>query len=321
MLCAGVAHHLDDAAEAGLGDIVGGRGVHRGEDLDVDLAAPVDGQLEQPQRVPGRCRVEDGGVEGIPAGKIDEDVEGGHLLGAGRIELLAHGLDRSGAPSAGHRVGDDAVRVRDRGRLGVDAGRPQAVHASDRRRLAADGRAEDLPDVRGRIGRHEQRAVALARQPDGGGAGDDRLAHATLAREEDGPGTPVREQGRRHGLIDRPGLAGHPVPGVAEGRPRSLLVGEQRDHGAQSCDAPDLAVEEGHAPRGHGQHAFDLGEVALLHGDARSEERRGRLLGRQDAVHDELGGRDAQARQLRAGTLRLGDGGGLRMEHEGEPRA
>ncbi len=83
--------------------------VDRGEDLDVDLAAPVDRELEQPHRVTRRRGVEDGDVEGVAAGELDELVERRHLLGAGRVELLAHGRDRLGAPAAGHRVGDDPV--------------------------------------------------------------------------------------------------------------------------------------------------------------------------------------------------------------------
>ena len=83
------------------------------------------GQLEQPQGVAGRRGVEDRDVERVAAGELDELVERRHLLGARRVELLAHRGDRLGAPSAGHRVGDDPVRVRDRRRLGVDAGRPE----------------------------------------------------------------------------------------------------------------------------------------------------------------------------------------------------
>ena len=116
VLCVGVAHHVDDLAEALLGHVVGRGGVHRGKDLDVDLLAPVHRQLQQAQRVAGGRRVEDDDVPLVLGGEVDELVEGGHLLGAGRVQLLCHDLDRLLGPAAPAGVVQDAGLVGSRPR-------------------------------------------------------------------------------------------------------------------------------------------------------------------------------------------------------------
>ena len=54
----------------------------------LDVPAPVHGQLEQPQGVPGGRRVEDHQVVAWVHQEIREPVEGGDLGGARRAELL-----------------------------------------------------------------------------------------------------------------------------------------------------------------------------------------------------------------------------------------
>ena len=280
--------------------------VDRGEDLDVELAAPVDGQLEQPHRVARRRRVEDGDVERVAAGELDELVERRHLLGARRVELLAHRRDRRRAPAARDRVLDDPVGVGDRRRLGVDAGRPQAVH---RRRPArarcSIGCAEDLADVGRGVGRHEQRAIALAGRPDGRRAGDDGLADAALASEEDGPGAARRAAGPRSrpASSSRPCASDRPSawPKAGRGACSSASSGHQ---GAQPGDPAHLAVEERDAPgRASAAAARSRRGSAPASRSAHAKNGVGRLLGRQDAVDDELGRDDPQAGQLGARAL------------------
>ncbi len=132
-------------------------------------------------------------------------------------------------------------------------------------------------------------------------------------------GRPLGRRAAAHGRVVVHGPARRPPHGVAEGRPRSVLVGQQRHQGPQPGDPADLAVEERDAPRGHRQLPRDLGEVVLLHRDPRGEERRCSLLGRQDPVDDDLSGHDSQAGELGTGAPRFGDRGCLGMEHEGEP--
>ena len=121
-----IPHHLDDPAEAGLRDVVGGSRVDGREDLHVELAgSSPSGSSRSRMRVAGRRGVEDGDVERVAAGELDELVERRHLLGTGRVELLAHGRDRRlglrprASASAMIRVG-----VGDRRRLGIDLGPP-----------------------------------------------------------------------------------------------------------------------------------------------------------------------------------------------------
>ena len=83
--------------------------------------------------------------------------------------------------------GEDPFPVGLRCLPGVDLQRGQARHLADRGDGVADRDAEDLPDVRGRVGADQQHPLALASQVQGRGAGDGGLADPALAGEEQEP--------------------------------------------------------------------------------------------------------------------------------------
>ena len=128
---------------------------------------------------------------------FDELVEGGHLFGAGRVELLGHDLDGRFGPAALAGIVQDAGFVGFGRRLRVDLGRPQVGQPGHRRGLVAHRHAQHVAQVGGRVGGQQQGFVALPRQPDGGDARGDRLAHAALAGKEHRPAVAVGLQARQ----------------------------------------------------------------------------------------------------------------------------
>ncbi len=197
-LCPCDEHH---AGPAGVGECVDRRLVLRallvepGERPEaggvalpgVQKPAPRARQLQQADGVPGRRRVEDdvvvpGGDAGVGQ-QVGELVEGGNLGRAGARELLLDALHHIVRQDATHRA-DDAIAIALRRRFRIDLERGQARHVRNGRHLVADRQAEDLPDVRGRVGAHEQHARAGIGQLHRGGAGNRRLADAALAGEE-----------------------------------------------------------------------------------------------------------------------------------------
>ena len=112
--------------ETTLRDVVGSGGLHGGEDLDVDLLAPVDRQFQETQRVTRRCRVEDDRLPVRLRREVEESIERRHLLRARRVQLLRHRPDRVLRSTAASGVIENARAVRVGGRLGVDLGRPQS---------------------------------------------------------------------------------------------------------------------------------------------------------------------------------------------------
>ena len=100
-----------------------------------DALGPGLGQLQEADRVPRRCRVEDHEVEGIAAHRdecrcrrveeVGEAVEGRHLGGAGPRELLLHDRDDLFGEDLADRR-ERAVGVLGRRLVGVDLHRPQA---------------------------------------------------------------------------------------------------------------------------------------------------------------------------------------------------
>ena len=151
--------------------------------------------------MPRRRRVEDDVIESardLAAGQeLGELVEGGDLGRAGAGELLLHRRDGIGLHDAAHRP-DDPVAIRLRRGLGVDVEQEQAGHARHGGRFVlAHLDVEDLPEVRRRIGAHEQHALAGIREVDCDRAGERRLADAALAGEEQVSGDGV---GDDHGV-------------------------------------------------------------------------------------------------------------------------
>ena len=164
----------------------------RAETRSVALAflqesAPCAGQLQQPYRVPRRCGVEDDvvvipGQRGIGQ-QCRELVECGDFRGAGPRELFLDALDHRIGQDTAHRP-DEAVAIGLCRRLRVDLQRRQPRHVGDRGDAVADGDAEHLPDVGGRVGADQQHILPGLGQTDRGRAGDGSLAHPALAGEE-----------------------------------------------------------------------------------------------------------------------------------------
>ncbi len=135
--------------------------------------------------------VEDDHVPVVLRGVVDELIEGGDFLGAGGVQLLSHHFDGLGGPATLPCIIKDAGLVGLDGGLGIHVRRPQMGNAGHRRGLDSDRYAQYVSQVRRRIGGQQQRAEALPGQPDGGRAGRDRLADASLAGEEHGAAAAV----------------------------------------------------------------------------------------------------------------------------------
>ena len=141
-----------------------------------------------------RGRVEDHQVEARASGRwrgrgrvieeVGEAVEGGDLRGAWPGQLLLHDRHDLGREElADGRQGP--VGVLGRGLVGVDLHGPEVGHAPDGGDGMTDGLLEDVGQVGGRIGRHDEDAPAGVGLGHGGRAGHRRLADAALAGEEE----------------------------------------------------------------------------------------------------------------------------------------
>ena len=202
---AGRAAHQHQAGAVGIGQRGDRGGVgalllvqarERAQTRSVTLAGveelcPVPGQLQQPDGVPGGGGVEQDVIEaGDGAVAVGEQggelIEGGHLGGARAGELFGDGGDLGLGQQPAHRA-DDAFAVVRRGGLGVDLQGRQSRHGGDRGDGVADGDPEDLPHIGGRVGRHQQHALAGADKRQGSRAGDRGLADPALAGEEQEP--------------------------------------------------------------------------------------------------------------------------------------
>jgi hypothetical protein len=104
-----IAHHLDHFAKTLLGYVVGRSRIYRSKDLHVDLLAPIHRQLQQAQGVAGGGGVEHHRLPSLLRGVLDELVEGGHLFGAGRVQLFRHHLDGRFGPAALAGIVQDAL--------------------------------------------------------------------------------------------------------------------------------------------------------------------------------------------------------------------
>ncbi|CAN5334981.1 hypothetical protein BH24ACT12_BH24ACT12_08680 [soil metagenome] len=258
--------------------------------LPVELAVVRAGGVEQ-QGVPGGCGVEDdepvlGSGDGSGAGAEDSD-----LLGARRREVLLEDGAGTGvevAAGCGQDLGGVGGGLRD----GVDAGDlyPGCVTT------------EDAGDVGSGVGGGELHLVPAGDQRDRDGAGDGGLADAALA----------------HGHHQAVSLSRDAVDDVTE--PGGLGCLRQRDVSGlcaaaigggelpQTGDPQRAAHEQGHGgtgelgqPDGHrGERVFAL----CLQSRSKGVLRTGG--GGEDAVDDEPLGADAQATQLGAGPLGLG---------------
>ena len=94
-----------------------------------------------------------------------------------------------------------------------------------------------------------KRLVALARQPDGGDAGDDRLAHPALAGEEEGAGAVAGRDARQCGCsAARPLTAAGVVVVAGTCRPAAGAMPSKSSagHRAQPCHALDLPGQQIH---------------------------------------------------------------------------
>ena len=140
--------------------------------------------------MPRGRRVEDDVIElGRRRGVAEESrelVERGDLDGAGTGELLLHAPHRGVGKDAPVRP-DHPLPVRPGRGLGVDVHREEAGDLRDRRRPHPQLDTEDLIEIRGRVGAHEQHPLAFVRETDRRGAGDRGLAHAPFAGEEEIP--------------------------------------------------------------------------------------------------------------------------------------
>ena len=152
---------------------------HRAEARRITLAlveegGPIPRQVQQPDGVPGGRGVEDDMVVTADAFVVGEQagelVERRDLGRAGPRELLGDRGDVGGGEQVAHRA-DNALSVCRGGGFGVDLEGIQTGDCADRGDPVADGAAEDLTDVGGRIGAHEQHAPAGVGQLHSGGAG------------------------------------------------------------------------------------------------------------------------------------------------------
>ena len=151
---------------------------------------PRPGKLQQADGMPGRRGVEDDVV--IPGDQALVGQQGGELIERGDLgrartgQLLGDRGQLFVREQPAHR-GDDPFPVGLRCLPGVDLQRGQARHLLDRGDGVADRDAEDLPDVRRRVGADQQHPLAPASQVQGRGAGDGGLADPALAGEEHEP--------------------------------------------------------------------------------------------------------------------------------------
>ena len=147
----------------------------------------------------GGCRVENNHVPVILGGVVNEQIEGGDLLGAGRVQLLLHHGDGLGAAATGVGVGENARLVGRAGSLRVDLRHREVGHARHQGDCVAHRHTQHIAQVRRRVGGEQQGAEPLASQPDRRDARGDGFAHAALTSEEDCAPPGVGQQARQNG--------------------------------------------------------------------------------------------------------------------------
>ena len=126
------------------------------------------------------------------AQQLRELVERGDLDGARAGQLLFHAVD--GGLGQHAAIGsDDAFPVSFCGGFRIDVQREQAVRAGNGGRLARQAHAEDLVEIRCRVGADQQHPLALAAPGLRRGAGQRGLADAALAGEEQNAGGALQE--------------------------------------------------------------------------------------------------------------------------------
>lgn len=154
----------------------------------VEERGPCARQLEHPQRVAGRRRVEHdvvvGARDALVGEQARESVEGGYLHRAGARQLLLDVRDRvvrKDPPVGPHH----ALAVGRRLAHGVHLLEPEPGDVAGGDGVAPDLLPKDVPEVGRRVGRDEKDALPGVRERRRDGAGDARLADASLAREEE----------------------------------------------------------------------------------------------------------------------------------------
>ena len=153
-----------------------------------DKGAPCRGELQHPQRVSRRGRVENDVVV-VPLNlrigdEVGKGVERRDLHRAGAGQLLFHVLyDALGQFAA---VGAyDAPAVFGGGLLRVEVYDRQPRRLGDRRAVSVQCLPEHILQVGCGIGADQEDFIAPVGQPDGGCAGDRGLAYAAFAREKE----------------------------------------------------------------------------------------------------------------------------------------
>ncbi len=154
-----------------------------------EKAGPCGRELEEPQRVPGRRRVEDDVVEvprrALITKEFRELVERGDLDGARARELLFDAPNRRVGEHSAVRP-DDTLPVSQRRGLWIDVHREEARCAVHGPGHSVQGRGEHLVEVRCGIRADQQHASLAPGERQRGRARDRRLSDAALASRRTG---------------------------------------------------------------------------------------------------------------------------------------
>ena len=144
------------------------------------------------------------------------------------------------------------------------------LYPRHRRRISAHRHPENVAQVGGWIGGQEQGFIPLPRQPDGGDARGDRLAHTTLAGKKQRPPMSIgdyfwQQIGCLHIYCCGLNLIGYEKFGLP------LALEEHFSHFSQPRQSFYFAWQQIHPPGRQRQFALNLLKVTSLHFGARRE--------------------------------------------------
>ena len=145
---------------------------------------PAARELQEPDRVPRRSRVEDDDIVSGVIHELDELVKGRHLLHAGAVQLLlddGYVLFIQDVPQGGN----DPLPVFLGGLVRVYLDGMEIFDAVDRRDVVSDLLAEDVREIWRGIRCDEKGLISLLGKPHGRCAAHGALADAALAAEKD----------------------------------------------------------------------------------------------------------------------------------------